>query len=66
MMDSKVQSNSMQDSIRTKESMAIDLMLEDLHTSHHEIRTTAKKYGCEVELEQIKCQLIDYLQQMKS
>ena len=58
--------NSMQDSNTTKESMAIDLMLEDLQTTHHEIRTTAKKCGCEVEPEQIKCQLIDYLHQIKS
>lgn len=58
--------NSMQDSNTTKESMAIDLMLEDLHTTHHEIRTTAKKCGCELELEQIKGQLINYLQHMKS
>jgi len=57
---------SMQDFNKIKENTAIDLMLEDLHTTHHEIRTTAKKYGCEVELEQIKCQLIDYLYGMKS
>jgi PP-loop superfamily ATP-utilizing enzyme len=44
---------------------AIDLMLEDLHVKNIEIRTTAKKLGCENELESIKCQLIDYLYGMR-
>ena len=40
---------------------AIDLMVEDLHTAHHEIRCRAKKEGCEKELDTIKHQLLDYL-----
>lgn len=49
-----------------KESQAIDLMLEDLQTNHHEIRTVAKKIGCESELEQLKSQLINYLHTIRS
>ncbi len=48
-----------------KELQAIDLMLEDLHTSHHEIRTTAKQLNCEKELEELKINLIDYLYSLK-
>ncbi len=48
-----------------KETQAIDLMLEDLHTTHHEIRTIAKKLGCEHELEELKINLIDYLYSLK-
>ena len=44
-----------------KKSKAIDLMIEDLHTSHHEIRSKAKGQGCENELDFIKVQLLDYL-----
>jgi hypothetical protein len=40
---------------------AIDLMVEDLHTVHHEIRCRAKGQGCENELDIIKRQLLDYL-----
>lgn len=41
--------------------IAIDLMIEDLHTRHHEIRTIASYHECAKELELIKNQLIDYL-----
>ena len=44
-----------------QKSRAIDLMVEDLHTAHHEIRSKAKGEGCETELEIIKQQLLDYL-----
>lgn len=40
---------------------AIDLMIEDLHTAHHEIRIRAKTEQCESELNVIRCQLLDYL-----
>ena len=40
---------------------AIDLMVEDLHTLHHEIRVRSKNEGCENELNCIKQQLLDYL-----
>lgn len=36
-------------------------MIEDLHTAHHEIRSKAKKEGCEKDLDIIKQQLLDYL-----
>jgi hypothetical protein len=36
-------------------------MVEDLHTAHHEIRTRAKNEGCEIELDIVKQQLLDYL-----
>lgn len=42
-------------------SKAIDLMIEDLHTVHPEIRCRAKGQGCETDLDVIKQQLIDYL-----
>lgn len=40
---------------------AINLMIERLHISHHEIETRAKEDGCEEELNVIKFQLLDYL-----
>jgi hypothetical protein len=40
-------------------------MLEDLHTKNVEVRTTAKKLGCEDELEELKINLIEYLYEMK-
>jgi len=56
----------MQNPNKTKEQMAIDLMLEDLHTNHFEIRCTAKTMECEDELESLKYQLIDYLYRIRS
>ena len=44
---------------------AIDLMLEDLHTKNVDIRVTAKKLGCEDELEELKLNLIEYLYSLK-
>lgn len=49
-----------------KELQALDLMLEDLHTSRPEIRTVAKKLDCEDELEALKVEIIDYLYSIKS
>jgi hypothetical protein len=49
-----------------KEIQAIDLMLEDLHTTHYEIRTVAKKLDCEQELEQLKVSVIEYLYGLKT
>jgi len=48
-----------------QKSNAIDLMMEDLHTVHHEIRSRAKSQGCESELDTIKIQLLDYLNFLK-
>lgn len=48
-----------------KQSQAIDLMIEDLYTVHTDIRTEAKKLGCEDELNTIKSSMIDYLYQLK-
>ena len=42
-------------------SKAIDLMVEDLHRVHDEIRTKAKWQGCESELDDVKRQVLDYL-----
>jgi hypothetical protein len=44
-----------------EKNKAIDLMIEDLHTVHPEIRCRAKGQGCEPQLDSIKQQLIDYL-----
>lgn len=44
---------------------AIDLMIEDLHTKHHEIRSKAKELGCDPDLEKVKNLLIDYLNTLK-
>lgn len=49
-----------------KELQALDLMLEDLQTSHPEIRTVAKKLDCENELEALKVEILDYLYSIKS
>ena len=48
-----------------QKSRAIDLMREDLHTVHHEIRCRAKGDGCEHELDVIKQQLLDYLNHLR-
>lgn len=48
-----------------KEQQAIDLLLEDLHTHHYEIRVHAKNLNCEVELEERKNDLINYLQSLR-
>lgn len=44
-----------------KEIQALDLMIEDLHKKHADIRFQAKEIGCEVELENIKKYIIDHL-----
>lgn len=44
-----------------RKNRAIDLMIEDLHTIHSEIRCRAKGENCENELNAIKIQLLDYL-----
>jgi len=49
-----------------KEQQAIDLLLEDLHTNHYEIRIHAKKLNCEAELEKCKNDLINYLQSLRN
>lgn len=46
-------------------NQAIDLMIEDLHTKHHEIRSKAKELECDSDLEKIKGILIDYLNELK-
>lgn len=45
---------------------AVDLMLEDLHIKHGDIREQAKEYNCEKQLDEIKKSLILYLQDIKS
>lgn len=44
---------------------ARNLMLEDLHTVHSDIRLEAKKLNCESELENIKELLINYLLELE-
>lgn len=45
----------------SKKVRAIDLMLLDLHTRHSKIRTEAKEYDCENELEELKLKLLNLL-----
>jgi hypothetical protein len=45
---------------------AIDLMLEDLHMIHVDIREQAKESKCEDELDELKKCLIGYLLDLKS
>ena len=40
---------------------AINLLLEDLHTVHPEIRMQAKNEGCERELDEYKREILLYL-----
>jgi hypothetical protein len=49
-----------------KKVQAIDLMIEDLHTSHANIRIQSLKLGCDKELEEIKIALLEHLYEMKS
>lgn len=48
-----------------KELQALDLMLEDLHTRHYEIRTSARELNCEKELERLKENILEYLLNLK-
>lgn len=50
----------------SKQKQAIDLVIEDLHTQHHEIRSVAKTLQCEKELEEIKVALLQYLYKLKA
>lgn len=54
----------MTDSI-SKRTDAIDLMILDLHTRHSDIRNSAKKLGCENELDKVKEELLIYLYEMR-
>lgn len=49
-----------------KQKQAIDLVIEDLHTQHHEIRSVAKTLQCEKELEEIKVAVLEYLYELKA
>jgi hypothetical protein len=40
---------------------AIELMIEDLYTTHSDIRKEAKMFGCEPELLQIRDDVVKYL-----
>lgn len=44
---------------------ARNLMLEDLHTIHYDIRLESKKLNCEQELETLKELLINYLLELE-
>jgi hypothetical protein len=45
---------------------SIDLMIEDLQTTHFEIRSKAKNLGCEEELNEIKSELLQILYDKRS
>lgn len=40
---------------------AVDLLIEDLYTTHSDIRKEAKMFGCEPELLQLRDGVVDYL-----
>lgn len=44
---------------------AIDLMIQDLYTLHSEIRNEAKLLNCELELNQVRDDVISYLKYQK-
>lgn len=46
-------------------TQAIDLMIQDLYTSHSEIRNEAKMLNCEDELLKIRDDMISYLKYQK-
>jgi hypothetical protein len=46
-------------------SQAIDLIIQDLYTSHSEIRNEAKMLNCETELLRIRDDVISYLKYQK-
>lgn len=47
-------------------SQAIDLMLEDLYTTHSNIRNQAKVLNCENELNEIRNDIVKYLKNYKA
>lgn len=49
-----------------KQEEAINLMLQDLHIKHIDIRNQAKELDCEDELDKIKELLIEYLYTIKN
>lgn len=46
-------------------SQAIDLIIQDLYTSHSEIRNEAKMLNCETELLRVRDDVISYLKYQK-
>jgi hypothetical protein len=52
--------------MENKKLQAINLMIEDLHTSHANIRIQSLELGCDLELEEIKIALLEHLYEMKS
>lgn len=52
--------------MENKKLQAINLMIEDLHTSHSGIRIQSLQLGCDVELEEIKIALLEHLYELKS
>lgn len=47
------------------QDQAIDLLLEDVYTKHTEIRVVAKKLGCELELDNYRQKLIEFLHSLR-
>lgn len=52
--------------MENKKLQAINLMIEDLHTSHTNIRIQSLELECDHELEEIKIALLEYLYEMKA
>ena len=52
--------------MENKKLLAIDLMIEDLHTTHAGIRVQSLENDCDKELEEIKAALLEYLYELKA
>lgn len=50
---------------KNKQLEAIDLLIEDLHTPHSEIRMKAKKLNCDSELTVWQNFVLEYLQNLR-
>jgi hypothetical protein len=50
---------------KNKQLEAIDLLIEDIHTPHNEIRMQAKKLGCDSELTVWQDFVLEYLQNLR-
>ena len=49
-----------------KKKMAYDLFIESVIEPNHELRTTAKKLECFMELMQIRADMLEYLYKTRS
>lgn len=49
-----------------KRILALDLLIEDLHTVHPDIRTRSKEFECEDELNELQFEIIQFLSKKRS